>query len=89
MPQYEYRCRKCGADFELIRRIADLDKPVACITCKSKRTYRRLSMFAVGRSSTAAPASDALDLGSGDDHGHSHGDDDFGGMGGDDWDDDF
>ncbi len=88
MPQYEYRCRKCGADFELIRRIADLDKPVACIKCKSKRTYRRLSMFAVGRSSTA-PAADALDLGGGDEHGHSHGDDDFGGMGGDDWDDDF
>ncbi|MBM4415517.1 MAG: zinc ribbon domain-containing protein [Chloroflexi bacterium] len=82
MPQYEYRCRKCGADFELIRRIADLDKPVACPQCKSKRTYRRLSMFAVGRSSTATPASggDELDLG-GDEHGHSHGDDD--------WDDDF
>jgi putative FmdB family regulatory protein len=88
VPQYEYRCRKCGAEFELIRRIADLDKPVACVQCKSKRTYRRLSMFAVGRSSTAPAATggDELDLGSGDEHGHSH-DDDFGG--GDDWDDDF
>lgn len=33
MPIYEYRCPKCGTDFELMRRMAEIDKPAPCPKC--------------------------------------------------------
>jgi len=33
MPIYEYRCPKCGVNFEVIRRIGEADKPATCQQC--------------------------------------------------------
>ncbi|MSQ30659.1 MAG: zinc ribbon domain-containing protein [Dehalococcoidia bacterium] len=49
MPIYEYRCRKCGAEFELKRPVAEFDAPARCPTCRSRATTRKLSAFTVGR----------------------------------------
>ena len=53
MPIYEYRCKACQHEFELMRPIARMDQPGPCPACKSRRIERRLSMFAVATS--AAP----------------------------------
>lgn len=78
MPIYEYRCRKCGETFELIRRLATRDDAAPCPACKSK-TPRRVQVQQVALLQGAAPnamagegeAEDFLDMD----------DDDFGGMG--------
>ncbi len=33
MPVYEYRCPKCGTDFELMRRMDEMSKPAPCPKC--------------------------------------------------------
>ena len=74
MPIYEYQCKKCSAEFERLRSMAEMDKASACPKCKSRATRRKVSMqFAVG----AGSGGDFGDFG------------DFGGddMGGDDFDD--
>ena len=38
MPIYEFRCRKCGEDFEVLFRSRDAKITVACPKCKSTRT---------------------------------------------------
>jgi len=45
MPIYEYECQDCGHSFELIRRMGDADKAIACEKCKSDKTTRQLSVF--------------------------------------------
>lgn len=35
MPIYEYRCPKCGTDFELMRPFSEADKPAPCPNCGS------------------------------------------------------
>jgi len=34
MPLYEFRCAKCGAKKEVIRRIAERDRPLVCSECR-------------------------------------------------------
>ena len=46
MPIYEYRCRKCGEDFEFLFRNREGKITVACPKCKSTRTQRLMSAFA-------------------------------------------
>ncbi len=36
MPIYEYRCSKCGAYFEAMRRMTESDQPAACPGCGGK-----------------------------------------------------
>ena len=48
MPIYEYRCTKCGEQFERLVRNSDDEKDVECRACGSKETERLLSMFAGG-----------------------------------------
>ncbi len=45
MPLYEYACRGCGRQFEMIRSMNDADKIIECTYCKSKDTRRVLSVF--------------------------------------------
>jgi len=72
MPIYEYRCKACNHEYELIRSIAQMNQPGACPSCKSRRVERRLSMFAVA--SGAAPDFMTSDIEPED----LMGDDDFG-----------
>jgi putative FmdB family regulatory protein len=59
MPIYEYRCEKCGTEFEkLVRRSAD-SNGVTCPSCGHSRLTLRLSVFAApqsARRSAQAPS---------------------------------
>ena len=48
MPLYEYHCRKCGKNFELLRRMQDADRDLECPECRSEEIERLLSKFATG-----------------------------------------
>jgi putative FmdB family regulatory protein len=74
MPIYEYRCRKCATEFELMRPVAQFDAPAPCPACRSRATTRKLSTFSVVRSAERDFAANASDGGADDDS--------------DDWDDD-
>lgn len=43
MPIYEYRCKKCSAEFEQVRSLAEMDRRRACPECGSRATERRLT----------------------------------------------
>ena len=85
MPIYEYHCAKCAQDFELMRRLGQMDAPATCTNCGSTATSRKLSTFAMVVSQSNRdlddPADTELDMEYGDGHdhghGHSHDDDDF------------
>ena len=47
MPIYEYRCQKCGAEFEELSLSSSADATVSCRRCDSRRVVRLLSTFAV------------------------------------------
>ncbi|MSQ33057.1 MAG: zinc ribbon domain-containing protein [Dehalococcoidia bacterium] len=34
MPVYEFRCRKCGKEFEVRRLFSESEKPAACPACR-------------------------------------------------------
>lgn len=55
MPLYEYRCRSCGADFEVMRARQLMDAAVACPACASTSSTRKLSVFAPLRIAVAPP----------------------------------
>ena len=46
MPIYEYKCRKCGSSFELLRRMSDSDRDLVCPECRSEAVERLMSAFA-------------------------------------------
>lgn len=51
MPLYEYACRSCEQEFELLVRGSE---PPACPACRSQELDRRLSVFAAHSGSTAS-----------------------------------
>ena len=53
MPMYEYRCRKCGEQFEKLRRMQDADLEQECPECQSEEVERMLSTFAAGGCSSS------------------------------------
>src|SRR5579872_3095923 len=55
MPLYEYRCRKCGKSFELLRRMHDSDRDLQCPECESVEIERQISTFSAGGCGTAGP----------------------------------
>jgi putative FmdB family regulatory protein len=46
MPIYEYRCKKCGKDFELL--VFGEGNKASCEHCGSKSVEKKFSAFAVG-----------------------------------------
>ena len=50
MPMYEYRCRRCGEDFEELVRTDTPDSEVECPECGVYEAGRKLSTFAAGAS---------------------------------------
>lgn len=53
MPLYEYRCRACGAAFEILVRAGDTP---ACRACASPDLERQVSLFAVDSDGTRQAA---------------------------------
>jgi putative FmdB family regulatory protein len=72
MPLYDFRCPKCGLDFEVSRPISRATEPASCPQDGSaaERVFTMPITYIKGGASMP-PASDA-DAG-GDSHGHSHG----------------
>jgi putative FmdB family regulatory protein len=58
MAAYEFYCSDCRSSFEVLRSMADADKPLQCASCGSdKHVNRAISTFAVlagGRGTDAA-----------------------------------
>ncbi len=46
MPLYEYKCKKCNKEFEVL--IFNLSEKVKCQHCGSKSVKRLLSTFGIG-----------------------------------------
>lgn len=63
MPRYEYRCRACGANFELSRPMAQSSAPATCPDGHDD-TVKLLSTVAVG-TGAAAPRGAAPAAGNG------------------------
>lgn len=55
MPIFEFRCKKCGEEFEEL--VSGANEKVACPACGKKSTERKLSTFAFKSGSTFVPAS--------------------------------
>ena len=53
MPIYEYRCERCGAEFEELA-LSSQSASVTCRACDSRRVTRLLSAFAVHQAEGAA-----------------------------------
>ncbi|HEX4063022.1 MAG TPA: zinc ribbon domain-containing protein [Streptosporangiaceae bacterium] len=59
MPRYEYRCRSCGATFELTRPMSESADPASCPDGHDD-TVKLLSTVAVGgRASASGPSAPA------------------------------
>lgn len=45
MPLFEYRCQKCGTEFERLLRHSERDKPQKCVNpkCGSMETKKKIS----------------------------------------------
>lgn len=48
MPIYEFHCDACDKDFEQMTTMSARDQKIACPSCGSKKTGRKLSVVAVG-----------------------------------------
>jgi putative FmdB family regulatory protein len=74
MPIYEYRCEQDGAVIELLRPMADADKPVEDPEGKGRLFQRQHSTFASGGAGGAAsPGGRSVSLGGGCGCGKPHG----------------
>lgn len=46
MAMYEYVCKDCGKDFDLLRNMNQNDSDVVCVGCGSPKVERKISLFA-------------------------------------------
>ncbi len=46
MPIYEYKCKNCDNEFEMIRSANDDDRDVECPECGKKKVEKIMSVFA-------------------------------------------
>jgi putative FmdB family regulatory protein len=53
MPIYEYRCRNCGNEFELLRGISQPDGEIECEACGQKQAQKLFSTFAASAGASA------------------------------------
>ena len=57
MPNYLYKCKDCGNQFEVKVRVEDIDKhkrELKCIKCKSKNVVKDYSGIYVARSESTS-----------------------------------
>lgn len=48
MPLYEYRCRDCGNQFEILQRLGEGADGLSCSTCGASGLDKQYSTFATG-----------------------------------------
>lgn len=56
MPIYEFRCEKCGAEFERLCR-PETEDPVTCPACESEDCRKLISRFATSASANPGTGS--------------------------------
>lgn len=56
MPLYEYRCRRCDADFEVLQPVGADGTDLECPDCGAQRPERQLSTFACSGETQTAQA---------------------------------
>ena len=54
MPVYEYYCKNCNTEYELIRSVSLIDEPAPCSKC-GQPGHRQLSHFSFKSSTFTAP----------------------------------
>jgi putative FmdB family regulatory protein len=64
VPRYDFRCRTCGATFELSRPMADASAPATCPE-GHRDTVKLMSLVAVGGRATGSDAAPAPAAGGG------------------------
>ncbi len=55
MPIYPYECQDCNKDFEVAKRMADIDAEEMCRDCASTNTKRTIALAAIEKSSAVQP----------------------------------
>ncbi|HEC34046.1 MAG TPA: zinc ribbon domain-containing protein [Chloroflexi bacterium] len=63
MPIYEYRCRRCGEEFEKLVRSLSAQEVVTCPRCGSEEVEKAISLFGLGNSARSS-AGDSCSSGS-------------------------
>jgi putative FmdB family regulatory protein len=43
MPLYEYACLKCGQEFEVLKKVSQIEEEQDCPKCSSKDTKKKIS----------------------------------------------
>lgn len=56
MPIYEYRCRECDHQFEILQRIGEGADGLACPRCDRRELVKQFSTFAAGGEGETAAA---------------------------------
>ena len=62
MPIYEFQCKKCRNEFEVLFRSSDEKLKPACPVCKSKNTRKMMSAFAGGKSGCTSCAATSCSI---------------------------
>lgn len=65
MPIYEFRCKECGHEFEVIMRASASKGEVTCPKCHAKDPDRLMSAFSAGSSGSSSGFSASSSCGSG------------------------
>ena len=65
MPLYEYRCRDCGHQFEILQRLGEGAGGLACPRCRAAALDKQFSTFATASGSGAAGAESLAGCGEG------------------------
>ena len=48
MPVYDYRCKECGATYDVYHKVRETTDDVTCPSCNSKAHVRLMSAVSVG-----------------------------------------
>ena len=64
MPIYEFKCKDCGNEFEIIMRASASKEDVTCPKCQAKNPDRLMSSFSAGSVSSSGGFSAASSCGS-------------------------
>ncbi len=56
MPIYEYRCRSCKHNFEVLQKVCEDGTDLECPVCKTKSPERVFSAFSGGTSEKSSEA---------------------------------
>lgn len=55
MPIYPYACRDCGQQFDVVKRLGELDRVEACPHCVGNNTKRCIALFNLDKESCGQP----------------------------------